>query len=193
MASKFSRLTSRPSTVTVSEAVALDTFGIAFSLHRGGFDVDDAKERTRGGAYARAPNRTMATAGCGHPWVALELEQVVLVHVCRGGSAGVDAKLAEDVAHVPFDGPLADHQGGSDLAVRLPGRDQPDHLGLPLAQDIGRTGRLQPGSVGSGTEPGERGPCRVRFERRAVAVAQGTTGDANLDADPSYLIWCTQL
>jgi len=65
--SKFSRLTSRPSTVTVSEAVTLDTFGIAFSVRRSGFDVDDARERTGGGASARAPNHAMAAAGYRHP------------------------------------------------------------------------------------------------------------------------------
>src|SRR5262249_15185233 len=189
--SKFSRLTSRPSTVTVSEAVALDTFGIAFSLRRSGFDVDDARERMGGGASVRSPNHTMAAGGYGHPRAALE--QVVLVHVCRGGSAGGDPELAEDVAHVPFDGPLADHQSGSDLAVRLPGRDQPDHLGLAGAQHIGRTGRLQPGSVGNGTKLGEGRTCRVRFELCAVRVAEGMAGSANLDADAGFLIRCTEL
>src|SRR5215475_2109244 len=184
--SKFSRLTSRPSTVTVSDAVALDTFGIAFSLRRSGFDADDAKRRTGGGASERAPNHAMAAGGYGHPRAALE--QVVFVHVCRGGSAGGDPELAEDVAHVPFDGPLADHQSGSDLAVRLPGRDQPDHLGLAGAQNIGRTGRLQPGSVGSGTQLGEGRPCRVRFEFCAVRVAEGTAGGADLGADPGFLV-----
>lgn len=46
-------------------------------------------------------------------------DQLMFVRVCRGGRARRQAELVEDVAQVPFDGPLADEELAGDRPVRL--------------------------------------------------------------------------
>ena len=61
-------------------------------------------------------------------------EQSVLVGGGGGRGARGDAELGEDVAHVPVDGALAEHERGGDRLVGLAGGDQAQDLELALGE-----------------------------------------------------------
>src|SRR5215204_4043659 len=53
----------------------------------------------------------------------------------RGGAgSGIDTELAEDVGDVGVDGAVADEKRGPNLAIGLPGDEQPEHLQLATSQ-----------------------------------------------------------
>ena len=71
------------------------------------------------------------------PWPGRVGDQLMAVGVSGGLGAVGDAGLVEDALEVEGDGVLADDECLGDLAVRLAGRDQPQHLDLALGQPIG--------------------------------------------------------
>jgi hypothetical protein len=50
----------------------------------------------------------------------------------------ISAKLGEDVRNVALDGLLRNAKPAGDSFVRIPGRDQPEHIDLPRTQLVVR-------------------------------------------------------
>ena len=94
----------------------------------------------------------------------------MLEGVRRRSRSRRDTELAEDVLQMAGHGVLADDQRGRDLAVRPPGRHQPEHLdftsGEPLVRAVAPGQRVDPRLVGLGAElmrtSPERCPARAR-------------------------------
>src|SRR5258705_12114444 len=107
-------------------ALSFETFGIAFSLARGG-----ARLRPAGGPGMR---RSPHLSG-GHASGELLLGQESVLHreqACRGAGRGTDLRV--DVLDVVADGLRRDDQARGDLLVRHPAREQSEHLDLARGQ-----------------------------------------------------------
>ena len=89
-----------------------------------------ARANRAGNRAVSASERVKASAGA-EP--GFSLEKLVFVGVRRGSRSRGQVEFVEDVAQVPFDGPLADEELRCDLPVGLARRDQPQHLDLARA------------------------------------------------------------
>src|SRR5439155_26721687 len=90
------------------------------------------------------------------------------------GSRG-EPELREDVLDVASHRVLADHECRRDLAVALPGCDEPQHLELARRKTVlaGRRG-VEPRQIRLCTEALEKSACRVELQCRGALVAERT-------------------
>src|SRR5688572_27204092 len=111
------------------------------SIHGGGRSA--AADEKLGGGGRGYIGRTVQL-GSRRVWVVLRRGRDEAVLVGVGGRRGArgEAELGKNVAHVPRNRLLADHEIGGDAAVCLAGREQPQDLALAVreAADCARVG-----------------------------------------------------
>ena len=109
-----------------------------------------------------------------------------------------DAELGEDVLQVASDRVLADDELGGDLAVRLAGRDEAEHLQLSCAQAM-RVGsrrvaeQVDAREVRRGGQALEDLTGRRELERRTLLVAESSARQSDENAHAGHLVRRVQL
>src|SRR5688572_24995325 len=132
-------------------------------------------------------------------WFYVVLDDLVLVRVGGGRGARRDPELVEDVAHVPRDGLLADHELGSDRAVGLAGREQDQNLDLARSQAAGNTGivharnALQASEIGRGSKVRERRARGVELHIRTFVVREGSVRESDEQTHARGFVWSIEL
>jgi hypothetical protein len=92
-----------------------------------------------------------------------------------GRGPGGHAQLGQDVLHVPGHGVLAKVQRTSDVSVVLSGRDQPQHLDLPIGQHpLRRAPALEQGGGVAGVASVDLVVCgSVAVNRQGARIGKG--------------------
>src|SRR4029453_83423 len=109
--------------------MALLSPGLTRSYPRGIRCHDEIWTRRARTASDEPPN--LLTSGVGTSTHTRASDEVVLIGVRGGRGASGNAQLREDVAHVPVDRPIAEHELGGDRPVRRASGDEAQHLQPP--------------------------------------------------------------